>query len=199
MADPAVPSTVRLTPTWLLGNGDIAQNVLHFHLNADEPDAGDLTALGTWWHTTPYQGVRAHMTDQLHLVNVRVQDLTSAPYRTLDISFNEAGLNSNHALPAQVAAVLSLYTFQAGRSGRGRIYCPGFTEVDNTSTGVISTDLKSDLETYGAALVSGHDIGDLHYELAVYSRKHTLAYSVVSTICDTRWDIQRRRANRRVF
>lgn len=76
----------------------------------------------------------------------------------LDSGSAVVGTATGEALPAQVAACITLRTASSGKSFRGRVYLGGASETDNTVGGVMSTAYQSGavafLQAVSAAMTS---------------------------------------------
>lgn len=98
-----------------------------------------------------------------------------------------AGLNGGEALPWTTQALLQIRTgvFVAGRERRGRIFVPGYSELDNTN-GRPSSAVRTALETAGNALVN------FDPALAVYTPEKGVA-SATSVTTWTEWATLRSR------
>lgn len=116
---------------------------------------------------------------------------------------------SSDALPASLASVLTLRTAQAGRKFRGRSYWPGFAEIANDATGLISAAAKTALDAFAAQYITAHSQSGC--SLAVTHRPTAfdegtglpispgLGFStpvIQVLVRDRRWDSQRRRLGR---
>lgn len=74
------------------------------------------------------------------LVRVGLRDLTAANQpEFLDTGAPVSGALASEGLPPQTALCVTLRTAKSGKSFRGRVYVWGFTENENTATGVAST------------------------------------------------------------
>ena len=106
-----------------------------------------------------------------------------------------AGTSANQALPLQVCVVASLLTQAAGRSGRGRMYLPASAAAMTTTHQLdhtLCTNVASDLAAFFAG-VNDEEVG----QPSVVSQKGAGAIGPIGTVrIDTRFDIQRRRANK---
>lgn len=96
-------------------------------------------------------------------------------------------------LPLQVAPMIQLYTGQAGRSGRGRIFLPPPVE-DKAAEMSLSSSGATIVNNFASALVSGLDAAG--WPMAVWSRKNEALYTVTSTHVDNVLDTQKRRQER---
>lgn len=196
---PAYPDTARTTITFRLPNSDVAQNVLHWEL-ADGAVVNQAfhdslqTQLWTAWtaNLAPLQH------QSVVLASIKTQDLRTVPYPTFETLFTNTGSLTDNPMPWQMSVVASLHTVHAGRRGRGRVYLPGFTEANNTSTATVSTTLVAAVEDWATDVRDITTVDSQDVLWAVLSRSDALPYAVTSISCDTRWDVQRRRANRRI-
>lgn len=200
MTEPVVPSAARAVFTVLQSNGDVCVNVLNFRVNVTPLPALFLADWGSTLKTIWDSDIRPITRAEDKLVRIRTQDLTTAPYPSVDLDVSDAGtLSSGSQLPKQLAACISLRSTHAGRSGRGRIFigCMGSTAL-NTDGSLTSSYIGS-LMTYASDLVTGGTVHAVDWTLGVYSRKNGVLYDVVAHSVDGRADVQRRRANRRIF
>lgn len=196
---PAYPDAVRTTLVWALPNLDVAECVLHWEVAADATiDSAFCTALAGAIEGAYSTYILPKMHTGVNLDHITVQDLRTTPYFTRVVGTPSAtGGNTSAALPYQVAAVLSLHTTHAGRSGRGRMFLPGFCEDSNDLTGSIEPATKTAILAFGAALMALTSEAGEDVTWSVLSRLNANIYPIDSVTCDSRWDIQRRRANRR--
>lgn len=200
MPDPAVANTARLISTIQQDNGDINQNVMHFHYSgAAALNNAELQALAVFWEATWSADLKPKITGNDRLVNVRTQDLSSVPYLTWDQPFSVLGTAAGVEMPKQSCAVLSIKTAHPGRSGRGRFFCGSLDVSSLTGDGKVAAGTIAALQTFGNDLITGTVSGPVTMVLGLYSRKLGTTFPATSVICDSRWDVQRRRANRRIF
>lgn len=197
MTDIAYPNTWRTTLVFSQANGDFAENVLHWRVPSGAFDLAEATGLANalldaWaGHMAGITGTR------VSLLKVKVQDLRSVPYATYDVDTPRTGIDSSQQLPYQLAAVLSWHTAEPGRRGRGRTYVGGLCEDANDIDGQMTTAVNGQLLDYANALQAIVLADAVAVELAVLSRANVASYAVVAPTVDRRWDVQRRRANRR--
>lgn len=179
-----------------LPNLDQAVNVMH--VRQDAPATATLAELETlaqvveddWW-----DGIRSAIAANVILNSIVVSDASGETALSFEDVVGEAGTEgTTQVLPMQLAMVLTLRTALNSRSGRGRIYQTGFTEVANTSAGFIVSTTRTDITNAMGAFITGLDTAG--YALGVYSRLLDVFNPVSAVTIDSRWDIQRRRANR---
>lgn len=196
---PAYSETVRATVLFTLPNTDIAENVLHFSVGAgavvDDAFATDLADQIFNAYTAELPGVQ---TNQMTLARITIQDLRSTPYPTFPRPYAGAGSENSTPMPMQMSIVMSLHTTHAGRSGRGRVYLPGFCESSNVGLGVILASTVETVIDLGEALATISSANAEDVGFGVLSRKNGVTYAVTTVTADDRWDVQRRRANRRL-
>jgi len=190
---------VQVTVTMLQANGDVCVNVFHFSGPSLEfPVRDDFEDFADFVKNAWDVNLRGGQSDQDTLVNIRVADMTTAPYFVFSKDYSVAGGSSTNQLPKQVALCGSLHTAHAGRRGRGRVFAGCLTTAAITSTGSAATAIRTSLSGYLAALVAGFTGTNGPWVLSVFSRSDVALYPVTSVTIDTRMDVQRRRANRRV-
>jgi hypothetical protein len=118
-----------------------------------------------------------------------------------------AGTNAITALPAEVAAVITLRTAGTGASNRGRIYIPGFATDAVGPTNIIGPAVMTDLQAWadtfiaafagqGMTLVVGNPAraGYTGTTGTVHDPRPAGSVTVTSLfVRDNHWDSQRRR------
>lgn len=155
--------------------------------------AADLTtqwALGT--------GPKQLITSSTTVSGVTVYSYTAAGGKAefvAEHALSLTGLNGAQTMPDQVALCVSLLTGHAGRRNRGRIYLP--VNAPGTLTGgQLTAQQCADQAEWVAGLIglwNGHLAGN---NICVLSQVAGTSNPVTSTRVDSRFDIQRRRANR---
>lgn len=199
----------RLTTLAKMPNGEPFVTTCHF-LNAESSPAdvqalvnsiggswataynGSVTYRGLFSPNFVWQGLRLH----------RIDPTTGAITAVAEYSFS--GLSANTAsgtdLPAQNAIVVSLRTATPGRRGRGRMYFGGFTSAAVAAGGVVGSGTQTALRDFVNACYSA-PLNSAPFNLAdlvVYSRVGRSTSTVTSIRVGSGFDVQRRRANRRV-
>lgn len=195
---PAFPETVRETMIWQLANGDVQENVLHYSVAAAATVTSDFhDSMVTQLVANYNSNLASFISTGCRLIAIITEDLRTTPYASFRTDLAINGGDSSDPLPAQLAAVISIRTTRAGRSGRGRVYCGGFCEDSNTA-GSINAALHTALLAYGSGLadITTADSQDVFF--GVLSRKLGSMAAFVGRSADSRWDVQRRRANRRL-
>lgn len=199
-AEVAYAEVVRASLVLLQPNGDVAINVMHFQVGAGaDIDQAWASDLGGQIDSAHVNSMRPIVSNQVKLDHITVQDLRSTPYPTFIVAEGEFGQAAGELLPSQMAAVISLHTAHPGRSGRGRMFMGGLTESANAATGVIGDAAIASMVEYASTLAGIALVGTDEVALGVLSRKNAALYPVTAWTVDNRWDVQRRRANRRVF
>nr|CRY96137.1 hypothetical protein [uncultured prokaryote] len=160
-------------------------------------DAG-LGLINAWFATTP-------ATSMLHLQGglVKYTKLSAYGYAggsTADsqsegpVNFGGSALDANFK-PNQCTMVATLGTGRPGRSRRGRMYLPlnGCTladyQVPNTEITIISVGIASLLQSFLDGTASG-----LPQTPVVASSTHSYTTDITTVSVDSRYDVQRRRA-----
>ena len=196
----ATPLAVRCTIVATQSNGDVNENVLHFKTSSGATiDQTFADALGLQVVTDIIDHITPVRSTGLKIVKTVTEDLRTVPHPRFETAWSSTGASSSDAMPWQGAIVASLRTALAGRSGRGRVFWGGFT-VDSVDTGgIVVADTVTRIEAWGTQAMSHTVIGGQPCQLAVFSRKLNQVNVVTAVQADNRWDVQRRRANRRLF
>jgi len=145
-------------------------------------------------------GLGAQIHTSVILATVGLRDIRSAnTAEFLDSGGGTAGTAAGDFLPPQTAMCITLRTALAGRSFRGRVYLPGYSELVNSATGTLTVSTAS--VAFVTAIQSALVANSLN--LGVLSRPAPLALPpragfitpVTSIVArDLVWDTQRRRA-----
>lgn len=107
-----------------------------------------------------------------------------------------AGAGSVNTMPTQVAAVMTLRTALATRSGRGRIYLPARAVGVTPASGLFSgTLVNTAVDTLASWFTAQKAAG---FPAVVVSQTHGTFQPITTVDADGRPDIQRRRANKLV-
>lgn len=138
-------------------------------------------------------GLQSVQSDLVELISIDVIDQQQDPNFGFTKAYATTGDLTDSPLPNQVALVTSLKTGLMGRSYRGRIYWPGFTEADSVGNYCVSGVQTAVGVTMTAMMV---DLATLGHQLCVASKKLDTGHAVTTYNTDARWDIQRRRAIR---
>jgi len=205
-----VPSCAQITLSWVLEGGKTAHNVLYGRYSGAFAGTvtqcnGIMAALTTgaaWTALVPFIA----NTGGLSTVSIRDVNSANQPIVT-STTGNGVGTSISSALPNEVAAVITLRTALAGRSGRGRVYIPGWATNALGAGNVIAAAAVTALGNWGATI--GGAINTQGY-VFVLGLKHRIAYTgttgtihpdrpatsipITSTVVrDNHWDSQRRR------
>lgn len=107
------------------------------------------------------------------------------------------GTSGNAPHPNQVALVLSLRTGASGRSQRGRMYLPASGASTEATAQLQRADLVSLVNAWATAFsdINSSSAG----KVVVVSRVRGAYRQITQLICDSRLDIQRRRANQQAI
>lgn len=199
MAFIPTPNVARLSVEATLGTASIVNTL--WVSKASPFNIGTLTtllgSLKTFW-----EGHVETLLDQNYVVTQYrgiAQDSDSAPSITVAATAgNHGGVTTSTPAPLQVACVITLYTENRGRSGRGRVYvgglpnnaCTGATQISAT----FSSNLSDAFDYWTAALEAlTHDwVVVSHYHNGA-ARSEGLAQVVTDWNVNRRYDTQRRR------
>lgn len=199
-----VTNAAQLRLIWALGGQLYALNVLGV------VNAGSVAITQALTNTIG-AAIKASFTSTNHntsisttvtLANVGLRDLRTAnTAEFLDTGGAVAGTNATELLPPQTSLVITLRTAQAGRSFRGRVYLPGFTEGANTVGGVAAPSGLPLAVNFVAAIQTALVNNALNLGVLSRPRVAPLVPSagfvtpVTAIVCrDAIWDTQRRRA-----
>jgi hypothetical protein len=202
MAELVIPATFQAVVHQQLPGGEEALNVLHYSLPGG---IGSFTTLATDISNAiiaGYTGIKAFMDTSWRLTEIVVEDISKAGGESM--SFAPAalvGTGTGVPLPNQIAAVVTLDTGVAGRSGRGRIYVGGFAgsaalESGSLGVSVLSpTCITALLTMVDDMFVAKDPAGAVQAVLAVASRVDVVSRQILRARCGNIWDTQRRRRN----
>lgn len=157
----------------------------------------------TYLDTNLYQLLKTYQATSQVGYTVHAVQLASAP-PVYDTTITATGTVVTELLPPQIAMIASLRTGIAGRSYRGRLYLPGFTEA-TASGGGVDVVAKAAIQGYFDDLVAAIGSGgsDTDYEWGVWSPKlggasppYNLSagwHAITEVIVRGNWGVQRRR------
>lgn len=191
-----IPNAVLVRLIWTNGGTPYAVNVL----GARNPGAVSITQALTNTVGSAIKGAVASsgLADELSnvvaLANVGMRNIAIANQpEFLDAAVPAGGVAAVALLPPQVSLCVTLRTALAGRSFRGRVFLPGFTEDSNDTGGSASADARTAGVAFITAVQDALDGSGLN--LAVLSRTVPTATDVSAILVrDAVWDTQRRRA-----
>lgn len=190
---------------WYTCGNDRALNVRHYHVQAADPGALDVSSqtLANQLQTTFSADLVAAMSIDASFDSVSVQRLSPLPKSALTMSTGIAvlGTLTLAVLPRQVAGLISLYTALAGPKHRGRFYMPYPDEFVNTTNGVPTAGYITLLDAIRTRLVAGQVVatagGNWFLDPIIVHRDATPSTPITSGVSRTRWATQRRRQNAR--
>jgi hypothetical protein len=197
MPTPTDGNGVEVVLTYLQNNGDVCVNVLHY-TGSNTVTADDASDINDAFATAWLANLRGVTADNTTWRKLEVKRMDAAPWFTWSFDHAQAGLDGGNLLPAQIAVCASLHTAAAGRSGRGRIYFGSATEAWSTTTGSVEPTIVTALADWIADVSAITAASTNVYVLGVWSRKLNGINNITDVSIDTRFDVQRRRANRRI-
>jgi len=113
----------------------------------------------------------------------------------IDITSELAGVETGDPLPYNTAALVKLTTGFSGRSNRGRMYVPGYTEASSDGAAVNSTTRNNLTDLFPAINTAvGADFVDM--TLGVLSMKNETGHVATSITCEPSWATMRKRLSR---
>jgi len=196
-----VPNAMLVRWIWQASTTDFAVNVMFFKRPPGTVFNSALaTQIGTSatnaYTTSTIAGLQGNT---VRLNRVTVRDVNTANQPEYSAVINATGTGTSELLPKQISLVATLRTLLAGRSYRGRVYVPGFTEVANSAGGVASATAVANAQSLVDAF-RVNMLGD-GYTMGVVSRYADKALRPVPIITDVTavvvrdatWDNQRRR------
>lgn len=184
-----------------LPNGDLAMNVYHgLWQGAAVFNHTDLQGIADDLATAWTNNLRGDVSNNVTLQEITMKDLSVAIGETFrPIVSPITGSATGVTLPLQLAICITLNRGQTPTK-RGRVYLPGYTAASNEE-GTLGPKVASAtinniddwIENVGAAF------SDNNAHWVVWSRKNnsTIDVNVPTTVANNRWDVQRRRANKR--
>jgi hypothetical protein len=136
-------------------HGQNVQNVLTFR-HAGPIDQTAIDALGARLVANWDVEVAAQLSSDITLTGLRIYDLTTetAPVYEYSTGLPTSGGLSAAAMPGSVAFCLSLRTANRGRSGRGRIYVAGLTELGVTGNSIPALNADALRDAYRELLIA---------------------------------------------
>lgn len=170
-------------------------NVMHVGISGfgvmDEAEAESISDIFFAY----YDNIKVRRTTIWSANTCRVMDIRSATGPAFTFDNPTAGTATDHAMPSDTAAVVSLRNGE-GRGGRyrGRVYLGGYTEAANDNDGrIAASTIITELTDFGTfrGNLSGNST-----PLGIGSRTYGELWPVQSHTMNTIWDRQRRRRQR---
>lgn len=193
----------RLTASGSIYGMEKWANVFHCDIAGAPNEVGIFTALGAFYTGSP-NGVLLHCpgdvasgTVGVKLTQFSLQAVDSPAPPIVTLRNDQGGQNTAGGLPVDVSMVISWRTNLAGRSYRGRTYCPPFHENKNDDgPGLMPSPSVSTINSVkNACSKLLTDMGTAGAPLVVYSRKLRAGRPIIGGYIDNAWDTQRRRSN----
>jgi hypothetical protein len=122
-------------------NNQIVENTFFYQIPGSA-DAQDLLDLAAAWVAEWVINIKPYIALEVSLNSVKVTDLTTntSPTVTYTTGLPQFGAQTGALLPNNVSLAVTRRTALRGRSQRGRIYWPGFTEP-NVVNNAVATNL----------------------------------------------------------
>ncbi len=183
--------------------GSVVENVLHYQIPlASSPEILTLFAADVYdkWDEL----IKSYVPAEVSLTAIKVTDLTTQTSPAIVYSTNlpAPGLRPGQLLPNSVTCCFTKRTNFRGRSFRGRLYWPGFTETDVTGNTIAPSLITAITGTLNA-MVTITSQGN-PWPMVLVSRYHNNAPRTEAEVtpvshftCDGVVDSQRRRLPRR--
>jgi len=118
-----------------------------------------------------------------------------------NVGLTGAGTNIGDMLPKQTSGLISLYSTQTGRNGRGRVYIPFPAEGSNEANSTPAAAYNVSLETICTLLLAGFTVtglmpgGTATVQFGVFSKALNAFAALTAAICKDAWATQRRRGD----
>jgi hypothetical protein len=206
-----IPNCAMVRLNWSLSDLKIAHNVLHVSWSGTPALSQTIanSIMGGLTSGAAATAFLAFLNPQTALQSVTLLDLRSSA--GVEVPSNAAavpGSAGGVALPDEMAVVVTLRTANRGRSGRGRIYLPGFNAGASAAGGVIAaaavtainnwvaTNLLATLSAQLGPLVLGLPHRRAYTSptgAAIPDRPATTVAVTTATVRNNTWDSQRRR------
>ncbi len=195
---PVITNVVRIAVRGQAPSGSNWANVLHcLKTTAGAPSGADITNLDTairrLYIGAAYSGGNNMLSackTTCTTVDVTYTPLDGSSTSTVS-ALTAAGALTDDSLPSQTAEVVTIRTARRGRSYRGRVYLPPWTEVSSSASGtMVASTVTAILNQWvgaQAALVA------TNWTIGVASYLHSTFEAATGFTMDTRFDVQRRR------
>jgi hypothetical protein len=206
-----VPSCAQITLIWALEGARTAHNVLYGRYSGafagtQTQANGILSALTS---SAAYTDLCTFMPSGLGIAGVSLRDVNTRDQPIVNSNETAAqfGTSVSAALPDEVAAVVTVRTARAGKSGRGRIYVPNFATNALGAGNVIAGAAVTALQNWAATITGAINTQGYVFVLGLRERaaytgstgtdhpaRPAESVPVTSTeVRDNHWDSQRRR------
>lgn len=191
-----IPDLVQARLYWTLDGADRAQNVLHFNNGGAAVGQGDADEMATSIiNALAASDLLLSLANEWTLDRVGVRSIDSANLPEFLADVNATGGSATDTLPPAVTLCVTLRTAMAGRSFRGRVYLPGWSEGSSLADGQASTASRTRAASFISQLAA-QAVLNLGWSFVVASRSLGTGTLVSSaTVRDGVWDTQRRRAS----
>lgn len=136
-------------------NGQRVVNVMHFREGLDCTDDVPARSICAAYEDVALPLLTACLAPEAAVECIYARRIAPTPgIPFLIVETSSPGELGTECVPSNAAAVISLYTSLASRSGRGRQYISGVPE-DYVADGVMEAPLVTALEAYAQALIDG--------------------------------------------
>ena len=198
MAFQPCPNTISVT---FVGNQNGVPVINVFHVfESTGWTVTDMAATGnaciSWWQNHIRGGIHPSYT----LEKAVVRDLTTAtsPQIEIPVTTDNVGLAAGAPAAANMALTLSWRTGTIGRSYRGRTYFGGLPNSALVNAQTVDSSFAAGFVSGGAQLINaiqalGHQLVVLSRYLNGAARIVGLVTEIISVVCDTKVDSQRKR------
>lgn len=192
-----VPSTVEARIIWNFLTAARAINVLHFTVPGgyvvNQAAVNAFSAQVTAADAFGAPSLRSLRGANWNLNTVGLRDIRTANQPEFLAAPNLPGTSAGESLPPTVCLCVTIRTALAGKSFRGRVYIPGWTESDNSVNAAASTNAQVAAAQF-VNRIRTQCTAVLGINLAVTSRSLNQSNAVNNEqVRDNIWDVQRRR------
>jgi len=206
-----IPNCAMVRLNWALTDGRVGHNVLHAQYTGAPALSQTMANAILTGLTTGATGIAfmALIAPTVTLTSVSLLDMRSTT--GVEIPSSSAavpGTSAGTAIPDEMAIVITLRTANRGRSGRGRVYLGGFTNLAIGVGGVIAGTTVTAINNWATTNMLGTlstNLGPMVLGLphrkaytsptgaAIPDRPATTVQVTTATVRNNTWDSQRRR------
>ena len=204
---PSVPNVIRCAVRTILGDDNDCLNIYHLKANDAGPYApGDLLTIATDFLSIWAANFFPLLSESLSLASATAKDLTIEDgAEATFVPSPDSGAITGNVLPANVALCVSWKESLSYRGGHPRSYLPGIPASEQSDAQHVSNTYANNVQAAANTFIgdiAGHtwpiDTGQLllcvvHYRLNDTVQVPPKTELIMSALCNTRYDSQRRR------
>lgn len=161
---------------------DRRANVLHFQVTGTDVTAADVDAVAADMNTFVTTNYKPLISAQVIFDDITVTDASRENgYQKVVSLGSSAGGYTGAALPGNACMVVTLHTAQAGRQGRGRVFCMDMAQNNINDNETWKTDIITAMQSAWQNLADA-DSEATGYQFAVGSRVGLCSFPVTSVV-----------------